>query len=104
LDPGRWPDLVTRNVIISGNKELKVKGFTNDTAIETRVVDVERGLSNQEDHQSSSANREAASVERPPFVKETVSSNSKSHVKHANMLGESEEDSEALPEEPSSSA
>jgi hypothetical protein len=46
LDPGRWPDLVTRNVIISGNKELKAKGFTNDTAIETRVVDVERGLSN----------------------------------------------------------
>jgi hypothetical protein len=43
-------------------------------------------------------------VERPPFVKENVS-NSKLHAKqHANMLGESEEDSEALPEDPTSSA
>jgi hypothetical protein len=55
IDPAKWPALTTQNVIIGGSKSPSKKpGFTNETAIETRVIDVERGLSHSEDHQSSS--------------------------------------------------
>lgn len=53
LDPSRWPSLITSNIIIGG-KKLENKGFTNETAIETRVIDAERGLSHTEAEQSSS--------------------------------------------------
>jgi DIS3-like exonuclease 2 len=52
VEPARWPPLTTQSIIIGGNKveEKKNGGFTNETAIETRVIDVERGLSHTEDH------------------------------------------------------
>ena len=64
LDPARWPGLTTSNLVITGNikdpksggkPEFKVQGFTNETAIETRIIDMERGtLATVEIHQSSS--------------------------------------------------
>lgn len=45
LNPAKWPPLTTNNVIIGGAKfNGKPQGFTNETAIETRVVDAERGF------------------------------------------------------------
>jgi len=55
VDPAKWPALTSQNIIVGGSKvDSKKPGFTNETAIETRVIDVERGLSHHEDHQSSS--------------------------------------------------
>jgi hypothetical protein len=56
VDPAKWPALTSQNIIVGGSKvdSKKAGGFTNETAIETRVIDVERGLSHHEDHQSSS--------------------------------------------------
>ena len=45
--------MITSNIIIGG-KKLENKGFTNETAIETRAIDAERGLSHTEAEQSSS--------------------------------------------------
>jgi hypothetical protein len=36
--------MTTNNLVVGGNKFNGKPGFTNDTAIETRVVDAERGF------------------------------------------------------------
>ncbi len=51
LDPNRWPSLTASNITINGKKfEPKTQGFTNETAIETRVIDVESDLAKAEAH------------------------------------------------------
>lgn len=42
LAPTRWPPNTTSQLVIGG--KMKLIGLTNDTAIETRVVDLERGV------------------------------------------------------------
>lgn len=42
LAPTRWPPMTTGQLVIGG--KVKEMGLTNDTAIETRVVDMERGV------------------------------------------------------------
>jgi hypothetical protein len=64
-------------------------GFTNETAIETRVIDVERGSSHHEDHQSSSIPLEADVQPTPGKL---------ARGKKTNMLGESEDSGDNLPE------
>jgi hypothetical protein len=75
-------------VIIGSKKESA--GFTNETAIETRVIDVERGSSHHEDHQSSSIPLEAVAQPSPPAKL--------ARGKKTNMLGESEDSGDNLPE------
>lgn len=52
FDPAKWPPLTSSHVVIGGSKP---SGFTNETAIETRVVDIERGTSHVEAHQAPRA-------------------------------------------------
>lgn len=84
LNPSRWPSLKLSNVIVGG-KKVEPKGLTNDTAVETRVIDVERGLSHHsEDHQSSSVQAEEEAEEVKPKQHH--------HIVPTNMLGESEDE------------
>ena len=45
FDPARWPNLTTSNLVVGGKGKVPKTGFTNETAIETRVIDNERGTS-----------------------------------------------------------
>ena len=77
-------------MIIGSKKESA--GFTNETAIETRVIDVERGSSHHEDHQSSS-------IPLEPLTQPSSQSPAKlARGKKTNMLGESEDSGDNLPE------
>lgn len=81
---------------------METKGFTNETAVETRVIDAERGLSHTEAHQSSSGHIEEKKAACP------VKHLPPKHVPVPNILGDSdhegEEQGESVKESSSSSA
>lgn len=88
LDPNRWPSLTTQNIIVGG-KKFETKGFTNETAIETRVVDAERGLpqAHNEANQSSSGQNEEKKVPTPVKLPHK-------HMAAPNILGDSDHEGE----------
>jgi hypothetical protein len=49
FNPARWPNLTSSHLVIGGKPALPGKsgkvGITNETAVETRIIDVERGTS-----------------------------------------------------------
>ena len=56
LDPSKWMKYTSNNVVVGkdslGQSKListiNVKGYTNETAIETRIIDIEEDIAEEE--------------------------------------------------------
>lgn len=114
LDPNRWPSLTASNVIVGG-KALETKGgYTNESAVEKRVVDAELEVTQTEE---LTRIVQSVTVEEEKVVvveerKETATTAAKlvppKHSCAPNILGDSdhegEEEGESVKESSSSSS
>lgn len=86
LHPNRWPSLTASNIIIGGKRQ-ELKGFTNETAIEKRVVDAENAVPSTQPTEPSTVVVEESKVTKP--VKQPHK-----HEAVPNVLGDSDHEGE----------
>lgn len=60
LAPGKWPAMENAHLVISGNQAPRI---TNETPVETRIIDVERGGTSMVETEQAPINRSVSTEE-----------------------------------------